>query len=83
MPPVDAIQTVSYVKAYFNSSDPARQTVYQQQCKDLKATGAVCEVPELSGAPDPAGPFGETFFFTAQSNMTNGQINHELPYYSG
>lgn len=73
-PPVDAIQTVSYVKAYFNSSSVDRQSAYSKRCVDPSAVGAVCQVPDQTVAPDPSGAHGETFFFSYQHNQTNNQV---------
>lgn len=73
-PPQDAIQTVSYVKAYFNSSSPDRQNTYKSRCTNPADPKAICQVPNQTVAPDPAGPHGETFVFSYQHNMTEGQI---------
>ncbi len=76
-PEKDAVLTVSYVKAYFNSSEPARQKDYSGRCKDKSAKNAICQIPDQKIAPDPLGPNGntaaDTFFFTAQPNMTPNQ----------
>jgi hypothetical protein len=46
-PPKEAATvTVSYVKAYFNSSDEYRQGAWQSQCKDVTATR--CLVPNVT-----------------------------------
>lgn len=52
-PDHDALLTVSYVKAYFNSSDPGRQSDLARQC--AKATGEdgsgpVCVIPDVTAA---------------------------------
>ncbi|EJT69281.1 hypothetical protein GGTG_12900 [Gaeumannomyces tritici R3-111a-1] len=67
-PPRDAVLTVSYVRAYFNSSAPApaRQGDRAGRCADVGAPGAVCQIPS---APDVRNPV----FFTAVGNMTNNQ----------
>ena len=52
-PETDAKMLVSYVKAYFNSSDPARQKDYAQRCK-ASDQSATCPVPDLSGPPTAA-----------------------------
>lgn len=78
--------TVSYVKAYFNSSDPARNDVaYHQRCHHPQRKSTVCQIPKLSqgGLPDPNnGDFGETFFFTEQKDMSVGQVGYKLPWYA-
>ncbi|KAI9718450.1 MAG: hypothetical protein M1812_004171 [Candelaria pacifica] len=76
-PEKDAVLTVSYVKAYFNSSSPARQKDFSGRCKNPTAKNATCQIPDQKVAPDPLGPNGNTaantFFFSAQSNMTVNQ----------
>ncbi|EQB55059.1 hypothetical protein GCG54_00006227 [Colletotrichum gloeosporioides] len=61
-PKKDAILAVASVKAYFNSSLDSRKADHQARCVDLSAPDAVCTIPS-----DPS------FFFTAQTNMTNNQ----------
>lgn len=78
-PTKDAVQTVSYVKAYFNSTDHARQTAYEKRCTNPSAHNAICEIPKLSGPPDPAGRYHMSWFFTEQHNHTEGQINYVPP----
>ncbi|KAF2806563.1 concanavalin A-like lectin/glucanase [Mytilinidion resinicola] len=66
-PAADTAVTVSYVKAYFNSTDPAKQADYRKRCPtyNVKKT---CAVPEQRDPPDPAGPNGnetaKTYFFS-------------------
>lgn len=76
-PPVEAIITVSYVKAYFNSSLPARQSAWASRCKDETAPSAVCSIPDQTVAPNPDGPDGNitanTWFFSNEENMTVNQ----------
>ncbi|KAI0200446.1 glycoside hydrolase, family 16 [Astrocystis sublimbata] len=64
-PKADAVTTVSYVKAYFNSSLEDRQRDFASRCKDPEAKGAVCAIPERNA----------TFFFSegAGGNMTPNQ----------
>jgi beta-glucanase (GH16 family) len=68
-PEEDAVLTVRYVKAYFNSSSEKRGRDFASRCKDAGAANAVCRIPELTatnlGAAD--------WFFSEQHNMTNGQ----------
>ncbi|CAJ2506271.1 Uu.00g004010.m01.CDS01 [Anthostomella pinea] len=45
-PETDAVTTVSYVKAYFNSSLEARKGDYEARCP--AAVGAVCAVPDYN-----------------------------------
>ncbi|KAI4592451.1 hypothetical protein KJ359_011148 [Pestalotiopsis sp. 9143b] len=62
-PARDAVSVFRYVKAYYNSSSPARRGAAAARCADPSAPGAVCEVPEGNA----------TFFFMYQDNMTAGQ----------
>lgn len=50
-PAEDAKMVVSYVKAYFNSSDPARQKAHESRCKDKSAPNAVCLIPDQTVPP--------------------------------
>ncbi|KAJ5893742.1 glycoside hydrolase family 16 protein [Penicillium taxi] len=85
-PPItDAVMTVSYFKAYFNSSDTQRVKHYSTRCKDPEASGAVCLIPDQTVAPDPkittgvstavaaANGSANTFFFSQQTNQTFNQ----------
>ncbi|KAI1267242.1 glycoside hydrolase, family 16 [Xylariaceae sp. FL1019] len=69
-PAQDAVTTVSYVKAYFNSSLEQRKSEFADRCKDPAAKGAVCDVPNY----DP------TFFF---SGGTGSAPNQSIPGDSG
>lgn len=70
-PPVqDALMTIGYVKAYFNSSDPARQAAASSRCKSPNTVGAYCPIPDDSLSPN---SLYSNFFYT-QPNTTNGQI---------
>lgn len=51
-PEQDAVMTVSYFKAYFNSSDPQRTDDFNGRCTDPNRPGAVCAVPNQVGAPN-------------------------------
>ena len=77
-----ATMTVSYVKAYFNSSDPDRQSAYTARCKDPHLTGALCPIQDQTFAPDPSIPLGNgtaasSYFFSDHDNMTDGQIIYQ------
>jgi hypothetical protein len=54
-PDQDAVMTVSYFKAYFNSSDPQRTDDFNGRCTDPNRTRAVCAVPNQTGAPNAPG----------------------------
>lgn len=51
-PEQDAVMTVSYFKAYFNSSNPQRTDDFNGRCMDPSRPGAVCVVPHQVGAPN-------------------------------
>ncbi|KAF7862776.1 hypothetical protein EAF04_007648 [Stromatinia cepivora] len=76
-PPQDAVISVSYVKAYFNSSDSMRETALTRRCKDPNAANAICAIPDQVLAPNPEGTNGNvsasTYFFSNQKNETNNQ----------
>lgn len=65
-PKVDATTTVSYVKAYFNSSLKSRQDDYTIRCKDPSAPTAVCTIPDRN----------MTYFFGNVANMTPNQTTY-------
>ncbi|KUI65094.1 Beta-glucanase [Cytospora mali] len=68
-PATDAVMDVKYVKAYFNSSEEARQDDFAARCTDPTAAGAVCAIPAVTPGNDTAAGF----FFTGQKNMTDNQ----------
>lgn len=68
-PASDAVMEVQYLKAYFNSSDEAKQTAFAGRCGDAAAEGAVCDIPDVTAGNDTAAGW----FFTGQKNMTAGQ----------
>lgn len=76
-PQVDASIAVSYVKAYFNSSDSLRQTALANRCKNPAAANAICAIPDQTLAPNPEATNGNisasTYFFSNQKNETNNQ----------
>ncbi|KAF2104921.1 concanavalin A-like lectin/glucanase [Rhizodiscina lignyota] len=69
-PKEDAVMIVSYVKAYFNSTDSMRQKVYNDQCLSKyhghDRIDHVCQIPDQTVAPDPSAGnnTARTFFFT-------------------
>ncbi|MCJ1308983.1 hypothetical protein MMC25_002638 [Agyrium rufum] len=69
-PTKDSVSTVSYFKAYFNSSETSRQQQWADRCKDLQAPNATCPVPDQTTAPDSN---SSTFFFATQPNSTINQ----------
>jgi beta-glucanase (GH16 family) len=71
-PQEDTPMTVSYVKAYFNSSDTTREDSYKKQCPKFDA-GKICKIPDQMKAPH-AGD-AQTYFFSADGgDKTPGQV---------
>lgn len=52
-PAQDARITISYVKAYFNTTDKASNSDYKLRCRDPSNQNAVCVVPDQTSPPDP------------------------------
>lgn len=71
-PETDAVLTVSYLKGYFNSSDPKRQEDWESRCPSLTTVNATCAVPDVKEAPN-TNSSAHTFFFSQQKNMTTNQ----------
>ncbi|KAI0402908.1 glycoside hydrolase, family 16 [Xylaria palmicola] len=65
-PTRDAVTTISYVKAYFNSSLEERQRDYNLRCQDPMASGAVCAIPDHNA----------TFFFSNDDHLTPNQTTY-------
>ena len=78
-PSIDATITVSYVKAYFNSSNPSRQNDWTLRCTESSAQGALCIIPDQIGPPNPStnsssgDSSAATYFFINGKNMTTNQ----------
>lgn len=73
-PASDTAMTVSYVKAYFNSSASARVNSYKKNCPAFDAA-KVCQIPEQTKAPD--GADAKTYFFSQDgSDKTPGQTTY-------
>lgn len=66
-PKQDAVMTISYVKAYFNTTDSIRNTMLVPGCTP-------CQIPDQLTPPDPAGfsgnSSGRTFFFSHNASQT-------------
>jgi len=74
-PTSDTVMTISYMKAYFNSTDTARsKTAYRERCPKYDAA-KVCAIPGQDRAPDSSiGKDGlQTYFFSQQGDMAPGQ----------
>lgn len=67
-PEEDAVLTVQYFKAYFNSSLDSRHSDWERRCKDPSAVNATCPVPEITDDPD-----AKTFFFVNQKDSAKNQ----------
>ncbi|KAK1243082.1 hypothetical protein MKX07_003710 [Trichoderma sp. CBMAI-0711] len=72
-PKQDAIMTVSYVKAYFNSSDAQLQSSFAEACQkardddaDSGGNGRVCQIPDVTASNAST---GGTFFNTSDPNQ--------------
>jgi beta-glucanase (GH16 family) len=70
-PSVDAVMTVEYVKAFFNSTNSKRQQSYTKQCVDPSAAKSICQIPDKSNSN---GSYGGSYFFTSNSSMVPGQV---------
>lgn len=72
-PPTDAFMTVMYVKAYFNSSNPLRQS-YLRNCPTYDA-GKVCQIPDQLSPPVVNASTTEppTYFFSMHGDQIPGQ----------
>ncbi|KAM0520482.1 hypothetical protein ACHAPE_002875 [Trichoderma viride] len=75
-PEEDAAMTVSYVKAYFNSSDANVQSSFNSDCQKALSKGSndtVCEIPNVTAVNSST---GGTFFNTSDPNDTekNGAV---------
>ncbi|PTB35389.1 glycoside hydrolase family 16 protein [Trichoderma asperellum CBS 433.97] len=74
-PEEDAIMTVSYVKAYFNSSDSDVQSSWNSSCQKALSKGSnetVCVVPDVTAANAST---GGTFFNTSNPNDDKNGAN--------
>lgn len=69
-PEQNAVMTVSYVKAYFNSSNPEATNNSTMLCKPGEQPNSTCKIPNNENAPDPSGPHGKTFFFTTDREQS-------------
>ncbi|KAF1943769.1 concanavalin A-like lectin/glucanase [Clathrospora elynae] len=77
-PDQDTAMTVSYMKAYFNSTDTERsQNAYKKRCPVFDPA-KVCVIPSQMTPPDASeGTDGaKTYFFSQEKGMTPGQITY-------
>lgn len=68
-PDEDAVITISYFKAYFNTSNSPRQQDWEKRCKNPAADKATCAVPEVTDTNSTA----KTHFFSQQKNQAPNQ----------
>jgi beta-glucanase (GH16 family) len=74
-PGQDTVMTISYMKAYFNSTDTERsQNDYKKRCPTYDAS-KVCTIPSQVTPPDASQgkDAAKTYFFGAEKDMTPGQ----------
>ena len=75
-PPVeDAVMTVAYTKAYFNTTSSHPISGHDCTSPQWRSdNNALCEIPDQHSSPWPGGPkgneTGKTFFFSREVNMT-------------
>ncbi|KAF1960940.1 concanavalin A-like lectin/glucanase [Byssothecium circinans] len=75
-PDKDTALTVSYAKAYFNSSDTARTDAYKKKCPTFDPA-KVCQIPEQTTPPN--GANAKTYFFSQDGGQkTPGQTTYKL-----
>ena len=76
-PQTDAVMTVSYVKAYFNSSNETRNAEWTRACGDTRMD-RTCILPDQTGSIDPTGQdgnvTGKTEFFSLQGQAVNQTV---------
>ena len=69
-PAQDAIMTVAYIKAYFNSSSVTREQDWSAQCKDSTVAAATCRVLDSTGGSD-GNASSHTFFHKQNNTFAN------------
>lgn len=77
-PKSDTVMTISYLKAYFNSTDTERsQNDYKKRCPTYDPA-KVCAIPAQDSAPDfsKGKEAAKTYFFSHQKDMTPGQTTY-------
>jgi beta-glucanase (GH16 family) len=75
-PGQDTVMTLSYMKAYFNTTDTDRsQNAYTKRCPSFDPA-KVCEIPSQTAAPDASKgkEAPKTYFFSSEPGKTPGQI---------
>ncbi|KAF2636267.1 concanavalin A-like lectin/glucanase [Massarina eburnea CBS 473.64] len=75
-PSSDTAMTVSYAKAYFNSSDTARSDAYKKRCPTFDPA-KVCQIPDQTKAPN--GADAKTYFISQDgAGKTPDQQTYKL-----
>jgi len=78
-PTTDAVMTVSYVKAYFNTSTNETRTAQWSNACANTWEGRTCQLPDQTDSIDPTGPNGNqtggTVFFNQQAG---GEVNQTV-----
>ncbi|KAF1815218.1 glycoside hydrolase family 16 protein [Eremomyces bilateralis CBS 781.70] len=59
-PTADSTMTVSYVKAYFNSSNPDAGSQFDKRCPDPGDVSKICGIPDQNTPPPDASQGGDT-----------------------
>ncbi|KPM46286.1 hypothetical protein AK830_g312 [Neonectria ditissima] len=72
-PAQDAMLRVGYIKAYFNSSDAQHQADLTRQCRDRRANGAACMIPDVTAGNASTG--GD--FLNDEGNTTGQETNDD------
>lgn len=77
-PAQNAVMTVSYVKAYFNTTNTTRTAQWSNACAE-DWSNKTCELPDQTMSIDPTGPMGnvtgKTLFFSQQAG---GEVNQTV-----
>jgi beta-glucanase (GH16 family) len=77
-PAQDAVLTLSYVKAYFNSSNATRESEWRGACGNSDWNGRTCQIPDFpSQGIDPQSSTvnsGKTMFFMYENGNANQTI---------
>ena len=76
-PEKDTVMTISYAKAYFNSTDTHRsQNAYKSRCP-VYDPAKVCAIPAQLSPPDPSlgKDAAKTYFFSLQNDIKPNQTN--------
>lgn len=55
-PQRDAVTTISYVKAYYNSSDPVRNAAFHARCPGSPDVGSICPIEDQVVVPTAVAP---------------------------